>query len=862
MVQTVFPDLLCEYILFDVFVSICLSVMPPRTRTTKTSKGLKENIGVTEKTKAKTVNKVTKPARKALADKTNSASDDNTYIEAPIKTIKKPSVVVKASKVNVDSCGKSRPRRDRRLPNRFIENSVLNNLSNSKENAGITPVSNPNSTPTPVKNYSSSESPFKTPIKDALIIDNRPRRICRLPSRFEDHSISPNKFIPVQPVNASTPIAQKDVQSSKVISKDKPVAKTTPTHLTVIKKAPINVKSTDKINADTKNNAKRGRVLRDSKNDVKTSLIKTKADTNNNANHGRALRNKKNDVKICPIKTNAETNSNDNFGRVLRDNKNDVKTSPIKEPSPKFKKANPVKKPLNKSLSFRILDDKKSSKSNDNCDVYEFTYDPNEEPPPQKKKRKRVVKKKPAKPKTVVFSNNYDKNVSKALNALKNIVSKKQTQPEPPKICDTLTNIQQNQINPPKIADVIVKSTNDIDKTTNNFNSVHVEDIAADFEPSIPQYEINYSPVNSPCRPKTPILPPENDNVETPVNVNDPLNLQEHLSFFDDNPVASSSMNISVRHPLASPWRVEFENLPIRWHVNSYVKPNMTPAVECSFVNFDDNKKKHVYTNMLPESNNSLREIEENATPNLKQTSILSFIREVVEKSESKKRRALTPKKSSLESVTTTETLAKKPDNLNKTPFKVTPETAIEYHASSPDNNNMENISDAHDDTSNKENSRESLKRKNTSDPNVVPAKTPRKDKDSMFFGFDDSENQDQENVSPKKMDMRKRGLRERGRAALKEINELTGPTRAIVPVSVKTILNSEANKLYEEMKSASDAPTVLKKNPMTVATNVNETTVLEDALDDDSQSVHLFEDIELVHHLKVRNIQYYSSQN
>ncbi|XP_063831492.1 uncharacterized protein LOC135080707 [Ostrinia nubilalis] len=771
--------------------------MPPKTRA-RTTKSSKENIGVVEKSKTKTSNKSAKP-RKALADKTNSASDDND--DVPKKTTKK--AVTKAIEIADENT--QRPRRERRLPNRFVENQVLISLSNSKESEE--PKSVVNKSKTPNKNDTSIVSPFKTPQKDAdnSLLAPRPKRICRLPSKFDDHSVSPNKFIPVG-CHASTPILP---------NKGKPDSKVTQ------KPTSQNLTSKSYLKSTSQNIAKQPRIPL-KKNPEKTS------DTNNNAKQrllkSKAPVNKSQSPEKWPVKT---------AGQKL----------------------------LEKSFSFRVLDDKKKKSSlkrdSGHLDVYEFTFDPNEEPPPQKKKRKRTVKKKPAKPKTVVFKNNYDQNVNKALAALKNIVASN-TKQFPTK---SATAVQNQAKNAPKpqitVTDTVKQSepkkvTEEIQNVTDiNHVSVGIEDIAADIEPLPDHFEVNYSPVTSPNRPKSPIQSTTQDHSINRTD-NDPLKLQEDFSFFDEPPVASSSMNMSVRRPHASPWRVQFEQLPIRWQANTYVKPNMTPAVECSFINIEDNKKKHVYTNMVPEDDEVLPEIVDNNQPNLKQTSIISFIKEMAEKSASKRKRArsVTPTKANslFEDVShlghgNKDTAYQTP---RKTPRKEAPEISPAQESAEKNESNSSKSSNNED----KENSSEGKSsKKNT------PGKSKKdKSKDGTFFGFDDSE--DQENMSPVKIDNpRVRALRPRARVVLQEINAQTGPCRANIPLAAKTKVatSSEAvNQVYDEMKSASDAPVFPEKNTENVgATDLAENSNAQELDDDDNYSVHLFEDIEVVHHLK-----------
>ncbi|KAL0819826.1 hypothetical protein ABMA28_007852 [Loxostege sticticalis] len=785
--------------------------MPPKTRA-RTTKASKENIGVVEKSKSKTA-KATKP-RKALADKTNSASDDNASAEIPQKVIKKTVSNGENALQNVP-----RPRRERRLPNRFVENQVLNNLSNSKEVE--TSKSAVNKSKTPNKN-DSILSTSKTPQKDTdnSLLAPRPKRICRLPSKFDEHSVSPNKFIPVG-CHASTPILPKKAKPDPKLSQK-------PASLKVVKEPKLlNYKSPPKTTV-LNNKSPLKTSVSNNKNPLKTSVSNNKSpqkpsvakasDSNNNAKqrllNSRPTRNKRKSPEKSPAKTAGE-------------------------------------KLLEKSFSFRVLEDKKKLKrDSSHLDVYEFTYDPNEEPPPQKKKRKKTVKKKPAKPKTVVFKNYYDQNVNKALAVLKNVVAKN-TQQVAAKPSQTQT---QNLHKPQVTVTDTDKQPQPQNVTENNHMSVGIEDIAADIEPLPDHHEINYSPVTSPNHGKSPVplSITQDHSIDRPLANNDPLNLQEDFSFFDEPPVASSSMNMSVRRPHASPWRVQFEQLPIKWQVNTYVKANMTPAVESSFINFDDGKKKHVYTNMVPEANEELPEIVENNQPNLKQTSIISFIKDALERSASKKKRArsVTPTKanslfediSNISVHTNKDTAYRTP---KKTPRREAPEFSTPQKSSEKNDSNSSKSSNGGD----KENASEGKKKKS-----LTPGKSNKeKNKDGTFFGFDDSE--DQENVSPVKIDNpRVRALRPRARAVLQEINAQTGPSRAKIPLAAKTKIasSSEAvNQVYEEMKSASDAPVFPEKNTEVVgATDVAEDLV-EQEIDDDSQSVHLFEDIDIVHHLK-----------
>ncbi|XP_046971361.1 putative uncharacterized protein DDB_G0277255 [Vanessa cardui] len=784
--------------------------MPPKTRTTKAGKASKENTCVFNTKRVRKSDKVIKPPRRALADKTNSTSDDNASIlitDKQPESAKVTSIKRSQTKTELNS---ERPRRERRLPKRFKENNILSNVSTndiSQSNQGPSELSKTSpirKAPNKVKKVPVVVlSPLKTPVRvlDSSLIKNRPKRICRLPSKFDDHSISPNKFIPVQPINASTPLANKSKQVSKVSVKKTTSVKNTP--------SPLNLT----------NETQKQKTLKDFFNKKPT------ADTNNNAKN-------------------------------TKQNKQKTQLSPKR--SPILSKTIQTSQNTGRNNSLRVLGDNKKSLKRDSSklDIYEFTYDPQEEPPPAKKKKKKAVAKKPTKPKITIKSN-YDKNLAKALATLKSNVSSK--------AC-TVTSVEQLSSTKPFNHNYQTVITNTEPQTNGgpeesivnerNYNSVRVEDIAMDMQPE-DDYNLDYSPVNSPAQETPAETINKNQSVNVP-NVNDPLNLQDDISFFDEQPAASSSMNVSIRHPLASPWRVEFGNLPIKWQVNTYVKPNMTPAVESSFINFNDSKKKYVYTDMVAEANQSLPEIVP-STPNLKQTSIMSFIKEVVEKSANKKRKCKsTPVKANslFEDVTNTSIAT---PNQKKQPVV----NALELPKSNSLTPNKE-VSLAKSNNSSSTSNETGSSNVQDNDENAATPKDKKKksDKNLTYFGFNESE--DQENISPKKKN-KARSLRSRTRGILQELNTQKGPMRAIIPVAAKSkpIQSSDAvNKMFDTMKSATEPPVF----PEVAVDNVESTNVVEPVLPDnleneDSESVHLFEDIEFIHHQKANRKSYGKSK-
>ncbi|VVD00405.1 unnamed protein product [Leptidea sinapis] len=689
--------------------------MPPKLRGNKTSKNIKENIAPVPSDNIKTrnigkkiKNNYNKTTRKALADKTNSASDDNDTIH--------PSAI--ESKVSTTKEEVPKRRRVRKIPARYAGNSVLTNLSNSKEisiKQKVTPVKVTVTKKPYEKKIKGKKtincidnSPLKNKSKavENSIIKTRPKRIHHLPSKLDNSVLSPLKSIHLQPVQTSTPIANKALRTSNI------------KHI---------LNSTEKSKSPAKKVTKKLKEIR-----------KLESHSNNNGK-------KQLEIDKCFRK---------------QENINKIRS----------------KRLLDVDFSFKVLDDGKKSlkRSSNNPDPYEFTFDPKEEP--QKKKKKRVVKKTQSKPKTYVPKGNYEKNLAKALASLKNNITKTTQECTPLQSIKKMECNKESQLN--KLGGDLTKSVNE-----GNYNSVRIEDIAMDLQEPDDTHNLNYSPVTSPHH-----TPRDQDTQKSPTDpptINkDPLKLQD-LSFFDDQPIASSSMNVSARHPLASPWRVEFGSLPIKWQVNTYVKPNMTPAVESSFINPNDSRKKYVYTNIIPQTNEPLPEIA-SEPPNLKQTSIISFIKEVVEKSAKKKQKSTPVKENSIFGDIT--------NTSNVTPIK---NSLSKENSDLEDEGSFPNVGSVVE-TVNCENSKENK-----------PSKTPNKkeSKRNTCFGFDESEDPDQENISPNKKDKRIKSLRPRARAVLQEINDMKGPTRAVIPVTLSKVLNADNLNKHEGPKSGTEPP-------------------------------------------------------
>ncbi|XP_045537739.1 uncharacterized protein LOC106721490 isoform X1 [Papilio machaon] len=836
--------------------------MPPKSKRIKNITTSKENTIDATKAIQKSVVKNAKVPRKALADKTNSASDDNDPVTSPkirIQTRKMKAINVNTAKLKEND--KIRPKRNKKLRDISTENQVLN----IKSNKPIEPETHTVLQKTPVVILESMQQ-VSEKVVEKRIADSRPKRICRLPSKFDDHFISPSKCIPVQPIQASTPIVQ--IKDKKISAKfDDEMNKS------------FTKKKQQTISTDS---SKGSSSIENSSSSYNSSTEKPKRNT-------RSTKRKL--IKPVPEKQKASKKI-PNTNKKQADTNNNAKDT---NPKQSFCNTSPCRdvnkitrnRIIKKDYSFRLFDEKKDAKkrSANNLDVYEFTYDPAQEPPPPKKKRKRVVKKNQEKPKHVLKTN-YDKNIAKSLADLKNMLSKKtdakqQTEtPVPsqtkftPSVDNKFKNVPQNtnnavtenvpqntnnavtenlpqntnnavtgnvlqNTNNAVTENVLQNTNNTLAKTVThtvenglqaNFNSFNVEDIVLNDVSIANDYnDLNYSPVNSPDHVRQASEPRDVCATETVTN-NDPLNIQEDISFFDDIPVASSSMNVSTRNPSATPWRAEYEQLPIKWQVNTYVKPNMTPAFECSFINFND-KKKHVYTNMVPEDPEPLPEIIETETPSkLKQTSIISFFKEVVEKQTRKKLKTkTTPVKDPVFDDHNTDVLPTEEPVASNSIYKTPQKTSSKRSTDLSDN---------------KENSTELVQ----NSPTKSRTKKSRQNeinKDVTFFGFDESE--EQENVSPIKKDKGKiNALRPRSRAVLQEFNVQKGPIR--MPLGARNKKDRNAiNKVFDEVVDIEENLFQEKAKEITEETN-NPVESNVNISPEDSQSVHLFEDLEVVH--------------
>lgn len=526
-----------------------------------------------------------------------------------------------------------------------------------------------------------------------------------------------------------------------------------------------------------------------------------------------------------------------------------TRSKAVKKKGKDIDKVTAVKKPItpeyNKNFSFKLLQEKNSPKKiEEKLAVYDFTYDPTEEPLPQKKKRKRVVQRKAVpKPKPYFVDNNYNKNISKALNALRSMVKNK----------------SEKNNNDTSIIENKSLEVKDIQNKNTEVHGVEVQNKDTSVRPTEPEpivtfnhESLNYTPVASPNHNNTVKLSLINDNLDlvqktgtetqTPNKNLDPVNIQEELSFFDDIPLANSSMNTS-RYPQASPWRAKFEELPIKWGTNTYVKPNMTPAVESSFINFENNKKKHVYTNILDVNTNPPEIVNTtNDNPNWKQTSILSYIKGANEKNLSKRNQIITPTKENSLFNDLNKTSGSEGSFHNKTP-EGTP---------LKDNNRSNLVSQNKGDRSEK---RMPLKQKNDIISNETPLRSRKEAVATLdnFFGFDESSLHNQENITPNVGKKRKK--MKSNSKALKKMPTNAGPTRAKLPALKENLMPQV--ELVDILKHKTDVSHLSKDKDQ----DLNEISSSNSGIDkeqsvendkEDSPPIPLFEDVEVIHHNKV----------
>ncbi|GBP13461.1 hypothetical protein EVAR_4215_1 [Eumeta japonica] len=507
---------------------------------------------------------------------------------------------------------------------------------------------------------------------------------------------------------------------------------------------------------------------------------------------------------------------------------------------------------------------KESTRIEENLGVYEFTYDPNDEPPPQKKKRKRVTKKPAPKPKSYFFTQNYDKNLSKALENLKARMKKTvSTVDKVPSV-----NVEDNRLQSKM---QIIENQVSIEKNVpEKMNPTKLAAKTALAENKQIECDINYSPVHTPNpifdRPQTPIIN----------EANDVLGVQDDISFFDDIPVASSSLNAS-KNSFASPWRVTI-NLPHKTPVNMCLKPDMTPAFDGSFIDDETlTNKKHVYTNILSEPTETMSHRAEstpvNENSSWKQSSIMSFIKEVTVKN-LKKKKFLTPIKNNSifdDSIIDVDAITKQSfktpseeKTLNRSKTPESPELLEEnYNKSTPEKHTTPISPNCKSSTQNKTKSVEKRSKRRNSINKPTLKEAPQENDIGNCFGFDDTEN-NQENMPLNRVIDHKRiqALKPKSRAVLQELNRI-GPSRANLPRVAKAKVRDteEINKIYEQMQSKETAVLDIVENERSDGKNSDASAVVQEITnginDDDSQSVHLFEDIDIVHHLKPNRKSY-----
>lgn len=746
--------------------------MPAQPRTNKLIKA-KENI-LGQNVKSQKNVGLRRRQRVPLADKTNSTSGNNTSIEVKSKASNK------TLKVNIEET--MRPRRDRRLPSRFNDNQLLINLSNAsiKEGSPVKQLKNPSKI-TKTKKANTRKSPNNTSVDnlsskkkvDGSLVQKR-HRIHELPAKFENKVISPVKSPQVQHKNPS-------------------------------KKSQVNAKN---LNVDKKV------VIR--RNPVRTQVKPSKSDLTKNSNQIKSP------GKI--IKDNADKNNNPNARKQSR-----IIASKDKD-----------KTKYNINFSYRLLEKQKAKSAEEKLAVYEFTFNPAEEPVPQKKKRKRIIRKKTEpKFKNIFVSDNYNKNLTKTLASLKNIIIKKTGSEIVSKGHAVAKNASVLETAPVTSAEHV--KTVDKPSTPVTDQNINTNDASEPLVSVSPANElqqdhfvdnINYSPATSPAFHRDGETSATNETRDLEHTTVKNVESSEEISFLEAEPIASSSMNLSLRIPKASPWRAEFNNLPIKWATNTYVKPDMTPAVESSFMHFE-NGKKHVYTNILTDVD--MPEIVNTSdNSNLKQSTLLSFFKEVCCDKKKSKKYATPRKKNSI--------------------FEDSPNvTTAHVHADTPI------ADDVVEETA--INVKTPSKRK-ISVTEDVPSKT-RKDATPTvddYFGFDESTLNDQENISPDGKIEKPVGMKTRSKV-LGEINRNAAPFRANIPKIKEKVLKEQVieelqEKLAPEYVEPEDMGENINASDSSSSEEEEEEEVEEDRnMEKEGSPIPLFEDIEVFHYNKVNYI-------
>lgn len=604
----------------------------------------------------------------------------------------------------------------------------------------------------------SSPSTSATEISTKMTI-YRPKRTPCVPAKFKDHVMSPvSSSQTIIPDFSSTPLIK--AKSARI-----PPSRLTPKGALVSKsvsRKPIEIPEISPVKTTRANT--RSRVANKVSNPAVTVYDEP---------------GKKSIVQICEIseeKTVCDKPAKINSAEIKITKKTETPLfakSPAKPNTPHKVQNQEIKHymtPIYKKKMIQL--EKHTIPTPDRAALYEFDFDPSEEPSKPKKKkvvRKPGTRRKKAKPA-----------VTDGDAALQDLILQLKKIQETQKIKNLLKKKKAQKA----AHNIIVKPTEPVIQTIRQGDGDRlVQDLSAPhLDNGAP------SPISKPrfCYSPRPSSPMDNydDDVEPPAeNSNSSSNIADirSMSCFSDMPAASSSMIQGSAHkPAPSPWRVNYDNEIRKWPCNFYVKASMTPSYERDtfhVIGLDNNTNKtdHNNTNNVPERPTKYVD-DSQKLANWKQTSILSFYEESMKKTAKKR---CHPSKNSKEPYNF--------DELNPpSPLK---DSSIEEVV--PVQVAPEKIP-----------------------PKVVEIENPNVDN---CFGFDDSAEFDQENVSPVKkpklpnINTVRGGTKSlKNRGILKEINLAVNlPTRATVSKVLKVIAK---NKVIEDLDEIVEAPLVVEK--------------------------------------------------
>lgn len=640
-----------------------------------------------------------------------------------------------------------------------------------------------------------SSSPSKKILKSAAKAcptrerssEKRPKRTRQVPLRFQDHLLSPVSSQKKSTGSfTSTPLSSSLSANikSQITCKLSPIEE------------PVSDNSHDKSKSVRVNKSPKIKVVNSNRKITKTKPTSSR-NTPINTNSKVINKDGSTSSKRMLRNANSKTQRKTTVDKVLIfGNKSDNIQNKTSIQSPKC--TVPVYKK-------NIIGDE--LRENDKSMLYEFEFDPTNEPKMVKKKKINRNKKSNVETKNPVRKKKKMSRKSADL-AMKNLI-------------EDLKKIQAEKIMKKLIAKIKTKETRNVENNASvNLPSASIQNLSnTNTTPSIQPLQSNNSNDDNPPSPL--ILEdmdlPDMDHESNPPCVSYTNN--ESLRF-SNHPMANSSAIVNDK-PNCSPWRMDLDSDVKKWRYNFPVKPSMTPAYERDtfhVLGLDDKPEKNNTENNSFEKNNMQNNAVASSTPikpvepseNTKkflQTSILSFYADAFKKSPQKRVSSKNkPKKYDFDKYSSC--------------FDFSNEKDCE----------VENIS--------------------VPIENVEPAV-------ENCFGFDDSlEDVDQENLSPinKKKSPEKRSKRIKKNVAsiLKEINNrdknvLRNIERPIAPIRTKH--NSPKKSPIIERSSIFSQENISEDNTTNVNSTVEENPEKECPLFEDPA------DVEVVHYNKVRDI-------